>query len=274
MRDHDLLDGEIAAHYASVPERERLTGPGSLERVRTWELLTRYLPPPPARVMDVGGAAGVYALSLAARGYEVHLVDPVALHVEQARRASDGQPATPLASATVGDARHLDRPDASVDAALLLGPLYHLTDRADRIAALAEARRVLRPGGVLAAAAISRFASTYDGLLRGFIDELGFEAIVERDVREGQHRNPTGRPHWFTTAFFHLPGELAEEVGEAGLRLDAVLAVEGPGGVLPDLAERLTDPARRRRLLATIRRVEAEPSLLGASFHLLAIAHR
>ncbi|HEX6677075.1 MAG TPA: class I SAM-dependent methyltransferase [Actinomycetes bacterium] len=274
MRDHDLLDGEIAAHYASVPERERLTGPGSLERVRTWELLTRYLPPPPARVMDVGGAAGVYALSLAARGYEVHLVDPVALHVEQARHASDGQPATPLASATVGDARHLDRPDASVDAALLLGPLYHLTDRADRIAALAEARRVLRPGGVLAAAAISRFASTYDGLLRGFIDELGFEAIVERDVREGQHRNPTGRPHWFTTAFFHLPGELAEEVGEAGLRLDAVLAVEGPGGVLPDLAGRLTDPARRRRLLAAIRRVEAEPSLLGASFHLLAVAHR
>jgi ubiquinone/menaquinone biosynthesis C-methylase UbiE len=274
MQDHDLLDGEIAAHYASVPERERLTGPGSLERVRTWELLTRFLPPPPAVVMDVGGAAGVYALSLAARGYEVHLVDPVALHVEQARRASAGQPARPLASATVGDARQLDRPDASADAVLLLGPLYHLTDRADRVAALAEARRVLRPGGVLAAAAISRFASTYDGLLRGFIDELGFEAIVERDVREGQHRNPTGRPHWFTTAFFHLPGELAEEVGDAGLRLDAVLAVEGPGGVLPDLAERLTDPVRRRRLLAAIRRVEAEPSLLGASSHLLAVAHR
>jgi SAM-dependent methyltransferase len=242
--------------------------------VRTWELLGRHLPPPPGTVLDVGGAAGVYALPLAEQGYEVHLVDPVARHVEQALQASAGQPAAPLASATVGEARRLDRPDASVDAVLLLGPLYHLTGRADRVAALAEARRVLRPGGVVTAAAISRFASTYDGLLRGFLDQPGFEAIVERDVREGQHRNPTGRPEWFTTAYFHLPGELVAELAGAGLRPHAVVAVEGPGAVLPDVAERLADPARRERLLAAIRRVEAEPSLLGASSHLLAVAHR
>src|SRR5919106_3134129 len=108
MGDYQQLDPEIAAHYASVSEQQRL-GPSSLERVRTWELLGRHLPPAPAVVLDVGGAAGVYALPLAALGYEVHLVDPVALHVEQALRASAGQPATPLASATVGDARHLDR---------------------------------------------------------------------------------------------------------------------------------------------------------------------
>ena len=198
----------------------------------------------------------------------------MARHVEQALQASAGQPAAPLASATVGEARRLDRPDASVDAVLLLGPLYHLTGRADRVAALAEARRVLRPGGVVTAAAISRFASTYDGLLRGFLDQPGFEAIVERDVREGQHRNPTGRPEWFTTAYFHLPGELVAELADAGLRPHAVVGVEGPGAVLPDVAERLADPARRERLLAAIRRVEAEPSLLGASSHLLAVAHR
>ena len=69
MDDQGRLDPEIAGHYAAVPERERLADPGNLERVRTWELLTRYLPDPPAVVLDVGGAAGVYALPLAARGY-------------------------------------------------------------------------------------------------------------------------------------------------------------------------------------------------------------
>jgi ubiquinone/menaquinone biosynthesis C-methylase UbiE len=273
MGDHEQLDAEIAGHYASVPEQQRL-GPWNLERVRTWELLGRHLPAPPAVVLDVGGAAGVYALPMAAQGYEVHLVDPLALHVEQALRASSEQPAAPLANATVGDARQLAHPDASVDAALLLGPLYHLTNRVDRISALAEARRVLRPGGVLAAAAISRFASTCDGLLRGYLDEPGFEAIVERDVRDGQHRNPTGRPEWFTTAYFHLPEELGQEVAEAGLRLHAVFAVEGPAWMLLDIQQRLADPTRRERVLAAIRRIETEPSLLGASSHLLAVASR
>jgi hypothetical protein len=93
-------------------------------------------------------------------------------------------------------------------------------------------------------------------------------------VREGQHRNPTGRPEWFTTAYFHLPDELGHEVGKVGFRLDAVFAVEGPAWMLPDIQQRLADRARRGRVLAAIRRVETEPSLLGASSHLLAIAHR
>ena len=272
MGDHEQLDPEIAAHYASVSERRRLDG-WSLERVRTWELLSRHLPPPPAVVLDVGGAAGVYALPLAGRGYQVHLVDPVAKHVEQALRAADEQPATPLAGATVGDARRLAGPvPASTPSCCSARSTTSPT--AATGSALSEARRVLRPGGVLAAAAISRFASTMDGLLRGYLDEPGFEAIVERDVRDGQHRNPAGRPEWFTTAYFHLPEELAQEVADAGLRLQALLAVEGPAWMLPDIQARLADPARRQRVLAAIRRVETAPSLLGASSHLLAVASR
>jgi len=266
----------MLAHYEQAGERERLLhgGAGRLESLRTRELLARFLPPPPATVLDVGGGAGVYALPLAREGYSVHLIDPVQLHVEQAREASVLQGERPLAGAEVGDARQLLWASNSVEAVLLLGPLYHLTSREDRLQALREAYRVVRPGGVVAAAAISRFASTYDGLLRGFLEDRKFKDVVERDVREGQHRNPTGRPEWFTTAYFHRPGELRDEATEAGFSIEALVGIEGPGWVLPDLDAWLDDPTRRSTLLAAIKRVETEPSWLGASAHILVVGRR
>ncbi len=216
----------------------------------------------------------MYALPLAREGYSVHLIDPVPLHVSQAGEASALQRDAPLIGAEVGEARRLRCDDNSVEAVLLLGPLYHLTSRNDRIQALREAYRVVRLGGVVAAAAISRFASTYDGLLRGFLEDPIFEEIVERDVREGQHRNPTGRPEWFTTAYFHLPEELRYEVIEAGFEVEALVGIEDPAWVLPDLDSWLEDPLRRSRLLEAIRRVETEPSLLGASAHILVVGRR
>jgi SAM-dependent methyltransferase len=266
---------EIAAYYDRGNEQGRLGDWGRLELLRTRELLQRFLPAPPATVLDVGGAAGAYALPLAAEGYEVHLVDPIALHVEQALAASAAQREAPLASAVVGDARELPFADASADIVLMLGPLYHLTEATDRTRALREARRALRPGGVLAAAAIMRFASTLDGIAQGFMLEPGFEEIVERDLADGQHRNPDGHPGWFTTAYFHRPDELEREVAAAGFEVRALVAVEGAVGAAAEthaLDAWIDDPARREVLLRAIRRVEAELSLLGASPHVMAFA--
>jgi SAM-dependent methyltransferase len=269
------LPPEIDSHYAAGLEAGRLAqGSGRLELARTQEILRRFLPPPPAVVADVGGGPGLYACWLAGLGYQVHLYDPVPLHVAQAEEASRAQPAHPVASCAVRDARALGRPDGSTDAVLLLGPLYHLTDRADRLAALREARRVLRPGGTLVAAAISRFASALDGLRGGYLDDPAFAAIALRDLADGQHRNSTGHPAYFTTAFFHHPDELRQEVADAGLTQGHLLAVEGPAWLLQDFDAHWDDPGRRERLLDVVRRTEADPSLLGASAHLLAVARK
>jgi SAM-dependent methyltransferase len=263
-----VADEHLTEHYGSGYEQQRLReGEGRLEWLRTMELIERFAPAPPGRVLDVGGGPGAYAHPLARLGYEVHLIDPVPLHVEQARAGSG------LASAEVGDARNLGQADVSFDVVLALGPLYHLTVAEDRHAALSEAHRVLRPGGRLFAAAISRFASTCDGLRLGYLREPEFESIVVADLEHGQHRNETTRPEWFTTAFFHHPDELADEVTRAGFELDAVLAVEGPAWLVP-LADWLGYPDATASLLRAIRRIEAEPSLLGVSAHLIAVARK
>jgi ubiquinone/menaquinone biosynthesis C-methylase UbiE len=271
---HTSRDTEdVAAFYARGLERERLTsGAGALERLRTQVLLQRYLPTAPAIVADVGGGPGRYALWLATLGYRVHLIDPVPLHIEQARDAGGRLQRAELASADVGDARNLALSDASVDAVLLLGPLYHLTQRSDRIQALAEARRVCRPGGVVLAAAISRFASTLDGLRGGYLEDPIFAGIASADRRDGQHRNPTDNPEYFTTAYFHHPDELAAECTAAGLVHQATLAIEGPAWLYPELDRRLAEQHRRQVLLDTLVEIEAEPALLGVSAHLLAVA--
>jgi SAM-dependent methyltransferase len=263
---------EIAEYYARGLERGRLAaGTGALELARTQALLERHLPPAPADIVDVGGGPGRYASWLAARGYRVRLIDPVPLHVEQALGAA-ADAGSALAGADVGDALALPCANESADAVLLLGPLYHLTERADRLRALREAKRVCRPGGVVIAAAISRFASLLDGLRGGFLEDPAFASGVESDLRDGVHRNPFGNPAYFTTAYFHMPDELARECADAGLALVATVGVEGAGWFLPDLDARLGDDGRRRVLLEALARVEAEPALLGVSAHLLAIA--
>jgi ubiquinone/menaquinone biosynthesis C-methylase UbiE len=268
------FDRVIADYYERTPEEARLKqGPFQLEEARTRELIQRYAPPPPGTVVDVGGAAGAYALWLAEAGYTVHLLDAVPRLVAEAQRRSAAA-GVPLASCRVGDARVLDVPAETADVVLLLGPLYHLTDAGDRAQSLQAAARVLKPGGRLFAAAISRWASALDGLARDLLRDPRFEAIVEQDLRDGQHRNRTERPDYFTTAYFHRPEELAAEVRAAGLALEGVYGLEGPGWILPDVAERMGDADRRATLLRVARMLETEPAVLGSSAHLLAVAQR
>jgi SAM-dependent methyltransferase len=269
-----VTDPTIVAYYERAPEETRLEQlPFRLEEIRTRELIRRHAPAPPAVVVDVGGAAGAYALWLADAGYTVHLVDAAPRLVGEARRRSAAVE-RPLASCEVGDARALDLADQCADILLLLGPLYHLTDASDRVRALGEARRVLRPGGVLFAAAISRYASALDGMARDLFADPRFTAIVERDLSSGQHRNPTDRVDYFTTAYFHRPEDLRAEVESAGFAIEGVCGLEGPGWFLPDLAERWADPRRRDELLRLARELQAAPSVLGISAHLLTVARK
>ena len=266
----EKLSPEILYYYRQAPERDRLqVGVFQLEFLRTKEVIDRWLIKPPAMVLDVGGGPGAYASWLAGRGYEVHLVDPVPELVEQARQRDDR-----IASCSVGDARTLDQNDQSADVVLLLGPLYHLVSASERQRALSEAHRVLVPGGLLFAASISQFASALDGLTRDFFADPAFVKIVDRDLATGVHENVTGKVEYFTTAKFHRPDELEEEVTAADFLVLQVVGLEGPGWLFENFEQRWSDSRCREDILRVARALEAERSIQGISAHLLAVAQR
>ena len=259
-------EAALRAYYDRGMERDRLTDSrGTLEFTRTTEILLRALPGPPAVVADIGGGPGRYALWLASLGYEVEHRDLMPLHVEQLTAAAAGL--SGLRSA-VGDARELDLPDASVDAVLLLGPLYHLTDRSHRVRALAECARIVRPGGPVFAAAITRWAARIDGMLRERIYLKHPEVLAQIDRIDQTGLIPPFDEGGFT-AFCHRPEELRSETADAGLQVADLVSIEGPAFILGDLDARLADPADWSIALDVARAIERVPELLGIGPHLL-----
>ncbi|MFG1810818.1 class I SAM-dependent methyltransferase [Streptomyces sp. NPDC049040] len=261
------LAPEVTTFYTHVfDEGSRLTSSadGRLELLRTQELLRRFLPKAPAGVLDVGGGTGVHARWLVQDGYDVDLVDPVARHVEQARH---------VCAASVGDARSLDAEDGSYDVVTLLGPLYHLPDRDERLQALREAVRVARPGGLVAAAAINRYASVFEHTALAHLHTERLRESIEETLATSTYDGRRG----FTVAYFHRAEELAAELRSAGLRDVQVFGVEGPTWSLLKAVEQATGAPPSEELfesaLTAARLAEPYPELLAASSHLLAIGH-
>ena len=244
------IDRRVVRLYERTDEEARLWRPGrgDLIRLRTWDIFARFLPPQ-GRVLDVGGGPGTHAAHLAAEGYDVTLVDPMPGHVEAARRrARDG----PSFAVCQGVARDLPARDGSVDAVLLMGPLYHLVDRVDRLDAMREARRVLRPNGTLLAEPGSS----------------GPWPTIEQSIETGLSQDPAATPDGAFWAYFQRPDELHGELEEAGFADVRCLAVEGFAWLLGDLEDRMANP---EPVLRAVRATEEEPSMLGCSAHVIGV---
>ena len=270
-RGMETDDDALRAYYERGMERERLSdGRGDLEFTRTTEIVLRRLPAAPAVVADIGGGPGRYALWLASLGYQVEHRDLMPLHVEQLTAEAAGVAGIRTA---VGDVRDTGLPGACVDAVLLLGPLYHLLDRAERVDALRECARIVRPGGPVFAAAVSRWAPRIDGMLR---ERPYLEYPAALDLISDVDRTGMLPPLYdgAFTAFLHRPEELREEMTEAGLPVADLVSVEGPAFILDDLDARMADPVDRSVALEVARAIERVPELTGFGPHLIATGIR
>jgi ubiquinone/menaquinone biosynthesis C-methylase UbiE len=269
-----MINKEILEHYEAGIEFERLSKELYLiERIRTQEIITRYLRKTPIKILDVGGGTGFYSFWLGGLNNEVHLLDPVSGHIKEAKSYSEKSKKF-LASIEVGEARQLKHKDNYFDLILLFGPLYHITERSERLRALSEAKRVLKPGGVCLCVGISRYASTLDGYFRNFVDDPRFVEIMNQDLKNGQHRNPTDNLQYFTTAFVHEPEEFKMEIIESGFRFEKLIAIDSFGWLIPALGNKLNNLRYRETLLQSIRMIEEKTSLMGISAHIMGVAKK
>ncbi len=184
-----------------------------------------------------------------------------------------------LKTAEVADARIIDRTDESADAILLFGPLYHITEYEERQLALEECYRLLKPGGLLFTAAITRYATTlwaittYDK--NKLLDETEFYEMVHREIKTGNHiKNPKSSYRGMGRSYFHLPDELKNEIDTAGFKETEVIGVLGPCWLIPQLDDVWKDEIKRESIMRIVRLCEKEESILGLSTHLLSISRK
>ena len=264
------FDPDINWYYNKGKEATRLDTACKLEAVRTRHIIANRLPGRPVSILDIGGGAGAYSFWLADMGHEVHLLDPIELHIEQARKA-EKKSAIDLAGIHHGHAEELPFDDDRFDIAIALGPLYHIVERERRIEALRESIRILRTGGILFAAGISRYGAVIDGFFRDYVSQPHYAEMMHKTLADGQHRNPNRQDGLFTTAYFHMVEELRNELEEAGFVNVEMLAIEGPWTCIPDFDKKWKDESFRLLLLETLEQMESDPSVTGLGGHIMAV---
>ncbi|MHB8075941.1 class I SAM-dependent methyltransferase [Desulfosporosinus fructosivorans] len=272
------INEEVLEFYNSGVEKGRLErGIGKIEYERTKEIILRYLPKEKATIYDIGGGIGVYSKWLGKLGHEVHLIELSPNAVEYAKE-NDASINSLIHSIEVGDARNINKPDESADIVLLMGPMYHLTNREDRLKALNEAKRVLKKGGLLVCAGITRYGSmlwalSVYGSKNKILDEVEFVNMIKGEI-EGHHIRPEKYPYFIARSYFHLPKEFENEIRDAGFSVEKSFAVEGPTWIVPTLDTVWESEDSKKTILDIARMVEEDENIMAMSPHFLNISKK
>lgn len=266
---------EVLDFYNAGAEKGRLErGLGKVELYRTKEILKRYITNTNNKIYDIGGGIGIYSSWLSEMNNEVYLLELAPSAVEYAIKNLNKKHTF---IAEVCDARNINRPDNSADIVLLMGPLYHLQNKDDRLQVLNEAKRVLRKDGLLFSVGISKFSSTTWALStygkdNDFLDNEIFNVMIKNELSSGIHIRPKEFPYFIAQAYFHTPLGLQEELETVGFDTIQKFAIEGVIWFTPCLNEKWEDQNSRERLLNIIRLTENEEEIMGMSPHFMIVS--
>jgi ubiquinone/menaquinone biosynthesis C-methylase UbiE len=274
------IDKDVLAYYNNGGEENRLhTDLGLIEFARTKEIILENIKENSV-IYDIGGGYGEYSWWLASLGHNVYLYDLSEKNVEMAKEMGQEIPEYSLKKIEVADARKIDQPNCSADVILLFGPLYHIVDFQERQEALKESYRLLKPGGKIFTAVITRYAtilwaiSTF-GIKHELLCEKEFMGMIEREIKDGQHiKNINSKYTGLGRSFFYLPDELEDDLTKAGFKETEVFGVIGPGWLVPNIDEQWKDLEKREAILRVVRMLEKEKPIMGLSTHLLSMSKK
>ncbi len=265
----DLSD--ILAYYDSKPESEhqRLER-HQLEFDLTRRFLERWLPAT-GNILEIGAATGRYTLWLAKRGYNITAVDLSETLLKTCREVISVAGMDDRVTYHKADARSLSGVvEDRFDAVLLMGPLYHLVDEADRLTALREAYQRLKPGGRIFSAFISRLGIMGE-LIRRTPEWIEDQAEVRSILALG--KDPEHHPDGGFRGYFARVDEITALHEVVGFQTILLAGVE-PGISADDESYNSLEGQRRRLWLDLLYEISTEPSIIGASRHLLYIGSK
>ncbi len=251
-------------------EWERLGSRHRTEFAVSLRALKEYLPLPPVKVIDIGGGPGRYALALADLGYGVTLVDLSAGNLTFARKKAEAA-GIHLDNSLQANAMDLSEfSDESFDTVVMMGPLYHLLHYEERILALREGKRLLKPGGLIFAAFLSRFGAFRDAASKGAAWVLDDPDTVEKILRTGID---VSEGDGFTDAYFAHPDEVIPTCESVGFRTVMRMGCEGVVAGHESYVNSL-EGEQFEHWVDLNYRISQDPGAIGASDHILYIGRK
>lgn len=251
---------EIVKYYNKFTEDKRLQSRhGQVEFSVTMEYLKHFLPEnSEMNILDVGAGTGKYSFALSDMGHKVTAVELVKYNLGILKSKGSN------VNAVQGDARNLKKFSSdSFDVVLLFGPMYHLLSFEDKLAALLEAKRVAKNGGLIF---ISYIMNDYAIILHGFRDCNIIKSLSDGRVDEKFNIIPDSKD-----LYSYVRIEEIDKLKEsAGLHRELIVAQDGPTDYMRSTINKM-DEDEFNLFIQYVKSIAQRPEMLGSSSHVMDI---